>query len=63
MPHSEHILHIPVTPEMREALDQYVAEHNVSISETARDALLRKIGRKDLVGTMPKRGRVAKRDV
>jgi len=50
-------IELVMTPEMRTAIDSYCHEHNLERSEFIRECVLKKIGRADLIATMPPRGR------
>ncbi len=50
-------IRLRITAEMRAALDTYCAEHGIELSDLLREVVLRKIGRKDLIDTMPGRGK------
>jgi len=45
-----------ITPEMREAIDEYLAEEECELSDLMRAAVLDWIGRADLIEKMPNRG-------
>ena len=53
-------IRLRVTAEMRESIDDYCAQHGLDLSEVVREAVLRRIGRKDLIPTMPGRGQPRK---
>lgn len=61
MPPSKKIL-FAVTEEMREAIESYCAERGLDKSDLIREAVLKKIGRKDLIDTMRGRGKPRKPD-
>jgi hypothetical protein len=51
------VLQVRVTPAIEEALEAFCRRSGSNLSDLLRDAALVKIGRKDLIGTMPGRGR------
>jgi|GEM_PF-6022591 len=51
------VVRLRVTDEMHQALQAYCESAGTDLSTVLRDSALQKIGRKDLIGTMPGRGR------